>query len=147
MRAWPPFQLLLALVLTGVAAVALYTVLGGRDSPALSVVEASGSDEGNPSRSFSLQLESTVPIDLSAVRLGSETLAGSSINDRTSVYKGNLGADEPLRIRGEVSADHLPFALLIELETANRPRREELRWIDASPFQVVLYKWFKEERP
>ncbi|MBC2602476.1 hypothetical protein [Puniceicoccus vermicola] len=139
MRSWPPLQLLFALVFLGGSVIALCTVMGGRNSPAHSAVQApADSTESAPLR-IQLVLESTAPLSLESVRWGDVDFAIKDTDSDLWFFNEKVPKLAPLQVDGTVSAEELPMAIMVELDLPGQPTREILRWINSTQFQVTLY--------
>tara|TARA_R100000027_G_scaffold254_1_gene298 strand:- start:34682 stop:35128 length:447 start_codon:yes stop_codon:yes gene_type:complete len=145
MRAWPPIQLLIALIFLGASATALYFVMGGRNSPAHSGIQTSVQTEVEGSIDLQITMESTALLTVDAlywgeVRLPIEAEPGKFwyLDHRV------LATDGPLRITGAVDENTLPFALLLEIDLPGESTLETIRWIDVSPFSVTVHPAGKE---
>lgn len=140
MRAWPPIQLLIALAILGGSAIALYSIMGGRNSPAhLSIQKAdTNNEETEESSHVQVVLQSTSDVDLATFRWGETPFSFLPVPNhfwRTSASVNTPSG--PLHISG--TAEKLPAAIRIEVDRENQPTDESIYWIDHSPFSITIH--------
>ncbi|MFP4353184.1 MAG: hypothetical protein ACLFRP_09080 [Puniceicoccaceae bacterium] len=137
MRAWPPIQILLALLLLGGAAWTLRHIGAARAGAGTG--DAVSEPLAEPASStIDLRLEGTVPFRIEALRWGSEETGTPAQSLRSWSTRFSASGDGPLVIEGETADDGLPAALRVEIDRHGFPGVEKILWIRANPFTRVV---------
>jgi len=142
MRAWPPLQILIALGFLGISALGLSLVLGGRsgapESKTSLLADALPTGDAR-TKEIRLGLESTVPVRLESVEWGSQDISISPAAGTSWSLRVESTGESLLRVLGSGPAENLPFALRVEVDAPGLPIRREIRWIETTPFRIVIH--------
>ncbi len=147
MRAWPPLQLLFALLFLGGSAFALTLLIGGRDArvPTATVIEGRTAAPQtkpageSPSGSVELTVQTTAPVRLEEVRWGETGLPVPGESVQSWQISELASGPGPLRIGGVTSPESLPLAIRVEVEGPDAPTVRHLHWVKTSPFRLVIH--------
>ena len=136
MRAWPPIQILLALLLLGGAAWTLRYVGGPKAGALDPAVEADPASAAVAT--MDLRFAGTVPFRIEALRWGSKEVGTPPESLRSWSTRVSASGDGPLVIQGETAEGTLPAALRVEIDRHGFPGFERIHWIRANPFTLVV---------
>lgn len=136
MRAWPPIQILLILLLLGGAAWTLRYVGGAENGRDVPIAEANSTRE--MASVVDLRIQGTEPFRIEELRWGS-TVIKNPLESRPSWSTRFSSTEEgPLFIGGDMKDGNTPAALQVEIDRHGSPAFEKILWIRTNPFHLVI---------